>query len=229
VAAGLILFDLDDTLISEMDFVKSGFAAVAATVADRREISPETVTARLWAAFRVNPRQVIDRVGQELTLSPSEVDELVRVYRYHQPDLALLDDAKHGLDWAVGLGVQVGLLTDGDPRTQRLKMAAVGLDQCLDPVVLTGELPPGCGKPNPAGYDRALREANVAPGDSVYIADNAAKDFVGATVVGMHSIQIVRPGGLYADVHAPDGGEPELVISTLFELGEAARQLGLSA
>ena len=108
-------------------------------------------------------------------------------------------------------GCAVGLLSDGDPAVQGRKLDALGLRDAFDAIVVTGGLGPDAGKPSPRGYEEVLRRlGDTAPGESVYVSDNPAKDFLGARRAGMRSIRVRRAGGIYAALepetpeHAPD-------------------------
>ena len=46
-----ILFDLDDTLYLERDFVKSGFKAISVIIQEDNGISERVVFDRLWSIF----------------------------------------------------------------------------------------------------------------------------------------------------------------------------------
>ena len=54
-----ILFDLDDTLYLEKDFVKSGFKAVASFIQNDNGINEEVVYDRLWSIFNGGERKNI--------------------------------------------------------------------------------------------------------------------------------------------------------------------------
>jgi len=77
-----IVFDLDDTLYSEKEYVRSGYRAIA-----KQLPQVEQMEKKLWAAF-VDKKSAIDEV---LTAEGIYSDELKQmclyVYRFHQPDI----------------------------------------------------------------------------------------------------------------------------------------------
>ena len=95
-----VLLDLDDTLYPERDFVRGGFQAAAALVADASRIrSPLTASSLFnlfWQHFEQGLRgSVFDAVLSQLNIprDPTLIDELVRAYRSHEPQLTLFLDA----------------------------------------------------------------------------------------------------------------------------------------
>ncbi|HEY5389722.1 MAG TPA: HAD family hydrolase [Solirubrobacteraceae bacterium] len=211
-----ILFDLDDTLIAEMEWARGGWAVVArhlARAVGRRPGELETLMAGYFATDR---RHVLDQLAAELGLGPPELDTCIELYRTEPRELAVLSDAVAALELAAAR--RSGIVTDGDLRTQQTKVRCAGLAGGVETIIYTDELGPGAGKPSPDGFREALRRLGSEAETAVYIADNAAKDFAGPRALGMRSIQIRRGDGVYDGVEAPPGGEPDAVLSSLLDL-----------
>lgn len=214
--ADRIVFDLDDTLYPERDFVASGFAAVDAWVAQRREVAGFGATCQ--ALFDSGVRGfVFDRAlaahPELASLTPAD---LVAVYRDHPPAITLCPDAARYLR---AMPQPAALITDGPERTQRNKIAALGLAQHCDQIIVTGAWEPGQGKPHPRSF--CAVEA-AAPGRRwVYVADNPAKDFVTPRARGWATVQITRAGRIHtAPPPAPDHAA-DVVICDFDQLGAA--------
>src|SRR5919109_3451394 len=123
----VVVFDLDDTLYLERDYVRSGFVAVDRWVNDRFSISG--FFDRAWALFEAGRRgDIFDRAIVELTARPNPelVRDLVDVYRGHTPSIRLAPDAEAALP-GLGARYRTALLTDGIGTTQARKVAALGL------------------------------------------------------------------------------------------------------
>ena len=73
-------------------------------------------------------------------------------------------------------------------------------------------------KPSPAPYEKIMAAIPGAGGDFVYVADNPQKDFIAPNRLGWRTIQIIRPGGLYAGVEVAPEYRAQRQISSLFEL-----------
>jgi putative hydrolase of the HAD superfamily len=86
-----VIFDLDDTLYREHDYVRSGFAAVS------RHLADDAVYPALLDEWERHGRgRVFDAVVARFGIAV-EVAELVSVYREHEPELALYPDAERAL------------------------------------------------------------------------------------------------------------------------------------
>ena len=216
MAITAILFDLDDTLISEMDFVREGWTAVAEYLSPRTERTVKELEAMAEAAFAVERAHVYDQMCTQLGLGRGLVADCVEIYRTHRCAVRLLDDAVAALAWASDR--PTAIVSDGRADVQRNKVNAAGLDRLVDAVILTDELGPGMGKPSPAGFQLALKLLNVSAPEAIYVADNPAKDFLGPRRIGMCSAQIRRDDGVHANAPTIPGGSPDGYLESLYEL-----------
>jgi len=92
-------------------------------------------------------------------------------------------------------------VTDGNPAIQRAKLAATGVADAFDTVVITDELGGRAArKPCPDGLRRAAELLGVPADLLVVIGDRPGKDMAAAAAVGARSIRVRT--GEYAD--APD-------------------------
>lgn len=82
----------------------------------------------------------------------------------------------------------LGLLTNGPPDIQRLKLDGTGLADCFDAVVISGEL--GIGKPDPAIFAHTLDQLGAAAASSIMIGDSWERDVLGALGAGMAAVWI---------------------------------------
>src|SRR5687767_769940 len=93
--APVLVFDLDDTLYPECDYVRSGFAAVDRWLREHRGVTGFSEIAN--AHFRGGRRgNIFDLSLEELGLprDPALVSRLVTVYREHKPSIRLHEDAE---------------------------------------------------------------------------------------------------------------------------------------
>lgn len=212
-----VVWDLDDTLYLERDFVRSGYAAVARRL---REVAGRSDRFEDWLWRRFCAGQAggaMDALNREFALGLDErgIAELIEVYRFHEPDIGLIPGME-GLLGSLFARYDLGLLSDGLVRTQSAKLRALGVDKLFKAVVISEQV--GAGKPSPAGYERIARELGVRPDACVYIADNPTKDFLAANALGWQSVQLLWPGQVYASRVAPAGGAPSAVAQSVGEL-----------
>jgi putative hydrolase of the HAD superfamily len=220
-ALGCVVFDIDDTLFLERDYVASGFEAVGRLVARRLGIPDFAARARRAVAQGAG-RRVFDAAlaaaGQDP--DPLLVQRLVEAYRRHRPAIALLPDARRCLA-RLAPRVRLAAVSDGPLAAQRAKVRALGLARWLDPIVLTGALGRSRAKPSPEPFRVVERRTGVRGAALVYVADNPVKDFLGPKVLGWRTVRVRRPEGLHRD--APSGPDVDLEISGLDDLEDALR------
>lgn len=217
-----LVLDVDDTLYLERDYVRSGFDAVGEWVAVT--LGEEGVAAAAWEHFVGGRRgDVFDAVlrEREIELDPATIAAMVECYRCHAPRIELLPDAAELLARLTG-SVTFAVVTDGPVHSQRAKVEALGLERWADPVLLTGDLGTGYGKPHPKAFELVEARVGTRGRDNVYVADNPRKDFGGPRSLGWRTVRVRRPGSLHADVVS--GDDVDLEVADLVDL---ARRLGL--
>jgi putative hydrolase of the HAD superfamily len=208
-AVRCVVFDVDDTLYLEHDYVRSGFRAVEAAVAAR--FGREGFACEAQRLFDEGARgDIFDRALSALNIAPAAdtVGQLVEVYRRHRPSIALLPDAEAALR-AVYRYATVAIITDGPAPSQRAKIDALQLGRWADFIVVTAEYGAGFGKPHTRAFLDVERWSGASGAELVYLADNPAKDFVAPNALGWQSVRICRPGGLHEHASAsagPSGG-----------------------
>ena len=188
-----VLFDLDDTLYPEHEFVDGGFRAVAAVLAGQLGLDSTGLHARLWElhATRGRGRLFDDLVAEVAGRADGDlVRACVLVYRTHAPHLAPFPGVEGLLERLVGLGAGIGLVSDGIASVQWRKLAALpGIARAMDVVVMTDELGDGHAKPAPTAFRVACRLLGVEPGAAAYVANDPRKDFRGAREAGLRTVR----------------------------------------
>ena len=218
----VLVFDLDDTLYPEADFVFSGFKTVDAWVLDRFGVEGFSKHAR--NEFEAGRRgRIFNSVMTKMGLPDSKklIDEMVGVYRDHYPNISLYPDARWALDHFFSRG-PLGLISDGYLNTQENKLEALGIRQLFAKIVLTDSLGRDFWKPSPKPYQEIERAFGPEPICCTYIADNPLKDFIAARLLGWKTIRIVRKNGLYSGQTVEQDQDAERLITSLRDLPQAA-------
>jgi putative hydrolase of the HAD superfamily len=223
-----VVFDLDDTLYAEEDYVLSGFRLVADWGEAHLDIPARQGYLELETLFRAGVRgDTFDRwlAGHGVD-SDGARGELVRIYREHEPRIQPFVEAPALLE-RLGRRYQLALLSDGHAAAQNAKLDALGLRNAFAAVLLTDELGRDAWKPSPRGFEVLLERLGVAPGDAAYVSDNPAKDFVAAREAGLHSVRVRQADGIYAALE-PESPQhaPDLDADGLDEVEEALTRLG---
>ncbi|HMK09013.1 MAG TPA: HAD family hydrolase [Anaerolineales bacterium] len=227
-----VVFDLDDTLYPERDYVRGGFEAVARWAGATFGDDPWIVFDELWAMFEAGVRgDTFDRwLGRHGRSSPAMQAAMIEAYRTHPPRLAPYADVEPTLASLRGTA-RLGLLTEGPASVQQSKLDALGLRTWFDKVVVLGEEERAAWKPSRTPFDRWLAGEAIGAQAAVYIGDNPAKDFLGARAAGWTSIRLRRSDGLHrdeepaAEAARPDGEIPDLalLLSLLRDLAQETR------
>jgi putative hydrolase of the HAD superfamily len=210
----VIVFDLDDTLYFEVDFIRSGFQAAGVWLQTEHGLTGLFETA--WDLFQTADRtQIFNLALKKLypDAGPELIEGLIEVYRSHHPRIGLAPDARRLIE--AFRGERLAIITDGFAQTQLRKVKALGLEQHCNPIVRTGVWGSDYWKPDPRSYRYVQDHYDVKGKDCVYIGDNPTKDFFSARALGWHTIRIRRVGGLYSHVEALQGHEADCIISDL--------------
>ena len=222
-----VVFDLDDTLYPERAYVASGFGAVAAWAAEHLAVPRTEALEELTRLFEEGVRgNTFDRWLGDRGLSAARWEApMVEAYRAHDPAIAPYPEVGALLARLRG-AYRLGLLSDGQAAVQERKLAALGLEPYFDAVVLSDRLGPQAWKPSSLPYEQVLGELGVAGPEAVYVADNPAKDFLGAREAGLWTVRVRWPDGLYAAVEpATPQGASDLELPSLGGLPTALRAL----
>lgn len=199
----LYVLDVDDTLYLERDFVKSGFHAVDVWLKQNCEV--ENFFEAAWRLFEEGARGNIFNLALAQTIGMNKgndaiIEQLVTVYRSHEPDISLLPDALEFLFYRdVG---SLAIITDGYSHVQWAKIKALQLDLMVGQIIVTGDWGQTFWKPHPRAFIKISQ--GHEPKECIYIADNPKKDFFAPKNLGWRpSIRIRRKGSLYYQLDTP--------------------------
>lgn len=190
-----VVFDIDDTLYLERDYVQSGFEAVGRWVSKWMEV--EDFAARCWQLFLHGRRgSVFDEVLHEIggQSNPELVSTFVEIYRTHLPSISLAPDANDAIR-AISTLAPIAIVSDGPAASQSQKVEALDLRQFSSVVILTEILGREFRKPDPRSFQYVAR--HIPASAYFYIADNPKKDFQAPKQLGWVTVRIRRPLGLH--------------------------------
>ena len=202
-----VIFDLDDTLYSEKQYVRSGFHAVA------QWLGCAEAEEKLWSYF-VDGKNAIDELliewGQQ-----DQKEQCLRVYREHMPHITLYEGMEDLIRRLSSEGIFVGIITDGRVEGQRNKLAALGLDRLVSDIIITDELGGvQFRKPNDIAFRIMQCRWGVPFEEMMYIGDNLNKDFQAPKQLGMRCLYFENKDGLYYHEKASEG-DCEMMIDNM--------------
>jgi putative hydrolase of the HAD superfamily len=200
-----VIFDLDDTLYPERDYIDSGFKAVCKWASANIGIPEDQGFNELKTLFEDGSR--LDTFGAWLRLrqihDPGIVPDLVQIYRDHTPEIQPFEGVREMLS-TLSDRFQLGLLSDGSVERQTRKLVTLGLESYFQAIVFSDEWGKALWKPNPSIYRVMLEKLNCNGEESVYVGDNPLKDFYGAKIAKLYTIRLRLPIGLHANEVPPD-------------------------
>jgi putative hydrolase of the HAD superfamily len=206
-----VFLDVDDTLVDYEAAAAQSFHRVLGPDADYD----------LWSSLDHYERFLAGELGFQAMRDVRMVDYLaligrsadvsraVEIERERFDGLAdfyaLYDDVLPVLTELRTRGLQLGLITNNEADHQWAKIRAVGLDQLVDAVAISGEV--GVAKPDRRIFDHACAQLGVSPAEALHVGDNFYADVRGAHGAGLRAVWLNRVG-------APDQPEPEHVAIT---------------
>lgn len=185
-----VIFDLDDTLFDEIEYVKSGFLTVSKFLGNTQYY--EKLMDYFYKGFAA-----IDNLLKEINRY-DEKNEILNIYRKHIPTISLKESVLDAIHKLKKQNIKVGIITDGRPDGQMNKIKALKLDMLIDDIIVTDSLGDVCyRKPCDIAYRMMQHKWNIPFESLVYVGDNLSKDFIAPIKLGMKSIHIKNPNGLY--------------------------------
>ena len=215
-----VIFDIDDTMISEYDYVMGGYRAVAKRLSQDEDVamSEDEVFEKLKELSKTSYKEVYNRFLDSLGIARDEdrIQELVSVYKHHKPHLKLYDDVRETLDALKAKGIKLGIISDGDVARQKNKLKITGLENDFDCVIITDELGDiSYRKPDERSYIKMAETLGVDFSDMIYVGDNPTKDFFIKTKYPIKTARIIREHGIYANAEYREGITEDYRIESL--------------
>lgn len=189
------IFDLDDTLYSELTFLQSAYSEVAA---DIDPAGAEKLLEEMLRRYRNGEnvfKWLIENYSQQFP--GLTVNLLLHRYRNHLPAINFYEGVQALFSTLKKSNIPMGLITDGRSITQRNKLKALGIEMLFTEIIISEEF--GCEKPDP----RVFRFFNDKyPGKNFfYFADNPKKDFAVPVSLGWTTV-CLRDAGF--NIHRQD-------------------------
>ncbi len=184
----IVVFDLDDTLYKEVDFLLSGFRCISDYL--NRDFHVENSFEFMLQQY-TDQQNVFQNLIAYYQLNVS-LEELILIYRNHLPDIKLDQSTLWYLKVALELGTELGIITDGRKITQKNKIKALRLDNYIpeENIVISESF--GSEKPAEANYLYFVEKFGKA--DYFYIGDNVNKDFITPNRLNWTSICLLDDG-----------------------------------
>ncbi len=218
----LVIFDLDDVIYSEIDYIKSGFQAVANSISNDKKMQNDLFVV-MEKLFKKDPKHVFDQL---LKLSELNLDfkihtkeSLIKIYQQHLPRIKLDSKVILLLKKIRDNNIFTAILSDGRENSQKLKIKSLGLESIVDKIILTDSLgsEKKFWKPSSYGFEILLEYFKVEPNQACYIGDNLEKDFEGPKKLGIITILFRNKNGIYY-LKKQNNNQCKYVVDSISEL-----------
>ena len=229
-----ILLDLDDTIIDYGGSAAAAWATVAAEAArvvgiDAAALLDEIHRMRDWfwsdaerhREGRADLRTAWARIVTEAlarfgVTRPDVAGATADAYRdLRTESIRLFPGSIDALQRLRGLGLPLGMVTNGTSADQRAKIERFGLAPYFEHILIEGEF--GCGKPDGRVYRAAVAALGSAPRQTWFVGDNLEWDVAAPQREGLYGVWVDREQrGLRADAPA----QPQRIIHALPALPE---------
>lgn len=195
----VFLFDLDDTLYKEIDFLYSAYREIAGWI--ELKFSLQGIYPFMLKAYE-EKSDVFSLLIDQYELPLTKTD-LLTVYRSHRPDIRLEPGTLEVLEVLIR-DFKLGMITDGRSITQRNKFRSLGLDRFIEneDLIISEEF----GSEKPAERNFMFFRDKYADAAFVYVGDNLGKDFIAPNRLGWETICLLDDG---RNIHRQDFSCPE--------------------
>lgn len=177
-----VIFDLDDTLIYEINFLKSAYKEIANLITGDDNDLYEQMLEMYYQGSDVF--SVLEQKYPDFNK-----EFLLKTYRNHLPTLNLNEGADFILKFCKSKGYKLGLITDGRSVTQRNKLKSLKIENLFDKIIISEEF--GSSKPDERNF-LIFQESDI--NQYFYIADNVKKDFITPNKLGWTTICLLDKG-----------------------------------
>ena len=178
-----LVFDLDDTLYNELEFLKSAYWEICFN------LKPKDVYTLFNFVFSLY------RNGKNPFLYLSEtfcvpIEQLLNTYRTHTPKIKPFPGVLNVIKEVKKKNGKLGIITDGRIITQSNKLKSLGIWEDIDCCIISESI--GSEKPNLKNFK--LVEEDLKLNTYYYFGDNFKKDFIAPLVLGWHTVGVMDNG-----------------------------------
>ncbi len=182
-----IVFDLDDTLYKEINFVKSAYFFINQYIKSKFNID---LSKKIKKCLN-DDINFYEYINENLNKNQIfSIEKYLELYRYHFPEIKLSKDSIIFLDKLSANNLDFSILTDGRSISQRNKIKALGLDNLAKNIIISEET--GFEKPHLNNFK--ILERIYPRKKLIYIADNTSKDFLAPNSLNWETICLLDNG-----------------------------------
>jgi|TARA_B100001964_G_scaffold230825_1_gene284747 putative hydrolase of the HAD superfamily len=212
----VIIFDLDDTLYDESNYVECSFRVVSCYLSNKYALPEKTVFEDIIQIFiKKGRRHIFETVLKKYNVyTMAEVKKCLSVYRRNIPNIKLYDEARGALEMLSEYPKYI--VSDGNKNVQSIKAKALGINKYFKKILLTHRYGIKHSKPSTYCFSIIKKMERCNWNQMVYVADDPNKDFVNLNPLGIKTVRVLT--GRFKDQKANSGYDAIFCINNLSEL-----------
>lgn len=187
----VVVFDLDDTLYKEIDFLKSAYHHIAKLSSNENALEND-IYQLMWNTYQQGGNAfetAVNRFGFSLF----SVEWMLGVYRNHIPKISLDKDVKETLAYLKDNGFTMGIISDGRINSQNNKIAALGLQEYINvDNIIINDIKERF-KPDIRSF-RFFEDKYGKDFEYWYVGNDTGKDFIGPNNLGWTTVCLIDDG-----------------------------------
>ncbi|SFG75050.1 FMN phosphatase YigB, HAD superfamily [Lachnospiraceae bacterium C7] len=198
----VVIFNLDNTLYPEIDYIQSGCKAVAEKACSifRGAVYEQVYEELVEKTVAKKPaiQQLVKQFATGLSIKRQYdlTQMFINTYRQHNPKIGMTSETNELFDEIRRRGLQIGIITDGRGDIQRKKLEKLGLinDARISEIIITDELagktgnPSAFRMPNPIAFEIIRQRFAVPYHRMIFVSNNMAKDFEAPQRLGIRCL-----------------------------------------
>ncbi len=213
----ILVFDLDDTLYDEKQFVYSGFLEVANWISEMSKTSSNIIYESMVKDLSVNGRGEVFNNALKIYFHKTKknIKKCISIYRLHKPRIRLEKDV---VDLLIELGktYKLYIVTDGNKIVQNNKIKSLDVEKYIKKAFITYRYGLKASKPSLKCFEIIKNIEKINWQELVYIGDNPNKDFVNLNKVDAITIRVLQ--GDYANIEVTNEYDAKFKIDKLTDL-----------
>ncbi len=152
-------------------------------------------------------------ISKEIFKTIPSFEEYTEIVLRHFKHIAVkYDFAEPTLKKIKSMGYKVGLITNGNAELQYKKLSMLGLTDCFDEIIVSGETP--YEKPDKRIFLMMAEKMGFSPDEMMYIGDHPLNDIDGSRNAGYIPVWVKTTGTWIF----PEIEKPELQVETVEEI-----------
>ncbi len=219
------VFDLDHTLFDRYGTIRKIAPDIVASFDVSEGITPEIFADELSFA----DKQYVHKGWRNIHshLIEKNIFKTIPTYEeYAERVLSCFRKATVKYDFAIpvlqeikSMGIKTALITNGSPELQHFKIKSLGLDDCFDEIIVSGET--SFEKPDIRIFQLMAEKLGIETNEMMYIGDHPVNDIDGSRNAGCIPVWVKTTGTWVF----PEVKKPELQVETVEEIPDIIKKI----